>query len=95
MMKLSERVFNIIDRSREFIETRGGVDLLAIAELPPLNETLEFLSNEADNARDGIEQIEAREASARAIMEKFVNKVDTGRARSKETYREMKAWLEE
>ena len=40
-------------------------------------------------------ELEARETSARAIMEKFVNKVDTGIARSKETYREMKAWLEE
>ena len=38
---------------------------------------------------------DTRLASARAIMEKFVNKVDTGRARSKETYAEMKAWLEE
>ena len=34
-------------------------------------------------------------ASARAIMQKFVSKVDTGTARSTETYREMKAWLEE
>ncbi len=32
---------------------------------------------------------------ARAIMEKFVFKVDTGRARSKETYAEMQAWLKE
>jgi len=31
---------------------------------------------------------------ARAIMEKFVNKVDTGRARSTETYAEMKEWLD-
>ncbi len=34
-------------------------------------------------------------ASARSIMEKFVFKVDTGRARSKETYAEMKEWLED
>ncbi len=38
---------------------------------------------------------EKRLASARAIMEKFVGKVDSGTARNKETYREMKAWLEE
>ena len=34
-------------------------------------------------------------ASARAIMQKFVDKVDSGRARSTETYAEMKAWMEE
>ena len=42
-----------------------------------------------------VAQQEARLASARAIMEKFVNKVDTGRARSKETYAEMKQWMED
>lgn len=36
-----------------------------------------------------------RLVSAQKIMEKFVNKVDTGRARSKETYAEMKEWLED
>ena len=44
---------------------------------------------------DKVAKLEARLASARAIMEKFVNKVDTGRARSTETYREMKQWMEE
>jgi len=44
---------------------------------------------------DEVAKLEAREASARAIMEKIVNKVDTGRARSTETYAEMKAWMEE
>jgi len=34
-------------------------------------------------------------ASARSIMEKFVDKVDTGRARSKETYAEMKEWMDD
>ena len=34
-------------------------------------------------------------ASARAIMLKFVGKVDCGMAKSVETYSEMKAWLEE
>ena len=42
-----------------------------------------------------VAQLEARLASARAIMEKFVHKVDTGRARSKETYAEMKQWMED
>ncbi len=41
-----------------------------------------------------IAYLEAREISSRAIMEKFVGKVDTGMARSKETYREMKEWLD-
>ena len=39
--------------------------------------------------------LEARLASARAIMLKFVGKVDRGMAKSVETYAEMKAWLEE
>ena len=39
-------------------------------------------------------ELETRESTARAIMEKFVFKVDEGLARSKETYAEMKAWLE-
>ena len=34
-------------------------------------------------------------ASARAIMQRFVDKVDSGLARSKETYGEMKEWLDE
>jgi len=36
-----------------------------------------------------------RLASARAIMQKFVDKVDRGMARSTETYAEMKQWMEE
>ena len=40
-------------------------------------------------------QLEARLASARAIMQKFVDKVDRGMARSTETYAEMKEWLDE
>jgi len=39
------------------------------------------------------DRLEERTLAARAIMEKFVNKVDTGRARSKETYAEMTEWL--
>ena len=33
-------------------------------------------------------------ASAHAIMQKFVDKVDRGMARSTETYAEMKEWLD-
>ena len=36
-----------------------------------------------------------RLASARAIMQKFVDKVDRGEARSTVTYTEMKQWMEE
>jgi len=32
--------------------------------------------------------------SARALMEKFIFKVDSGQARSNETYAEMKEWLD-
>ena len=38
---------------------------------------------------------EASLASARAIMQKFVDKVDRGMARSIETYAETKQWIEE
>ena len=34
-------------------------------------------------------------ASARAIMQKFVDKVDRGMAKSIETYTEMKQWMED
>ena len=37
----------------------------------------------------------AQLASARAIMQKFVDKVDRGMARSVLTYAEMKQWMEE
>ena len=38
---------------------------------------------------------EIRLASARAIMQKFVDKVERGMAKSIETYTEMKEWMEE
>ena len=41
-----------------------------------------------------IAQAPDRLASARAIMQKFVDKVDRGMARSIETYAEMKQWME-
>ena len=40
-------------------------------------------------------ELENRESTARAIMEKFVFKVDEGLAYSKVTYAEMKEWLDE
>jgi hypothetical protein len=38
--------------------------------------------------------LKAENERAKKIMEKFVSKVESGRARSKETYVEMKDWLE-
>ena len=49
----------------------------------------------AQDFRNQTQQLEAREASARAIMQKFVDKVDSGLARSTETYAEMKEWLDD
>ena len=43
---------------------------------------------------DKYDTLVAREASARTIMQKFVDKVDSGLARSTETYAEMKEWLD-
>ena len=48
-----------------------------------------------EEALEIVSRIEARLASARAIMQRFVDKVDSGRARSTETYAEMKQWMED
>ena len=48
-----------------------------------------------EECADEADQQESRLASARAIMQKFVDKVDRGMARSTETYAEMKEWLDE
>ena len=51
-----------------------------------------FEHNQAGNIYwDACKQL----ASARAIMQKFVDKVDRGEARSTVTYAEMKQWMEE
>ena len=44
---------------------------------------------------DEAEKLEKQLASARAIMQRFVDKVDSGLARSTETYAEMKQWMED
>ena len=49
----------------------------------------------ADAWADRAHKAEKATASARAIMRKFVDKVDRGMARSTETYAEMKEWLDE
>ena len=41
------------------------------------------------------QKAESKNASARAIMQKFVDKVDRYEARSTVTYAEMKQWMEE
>ena len=44
---------------------------------------------------DDVCDLENKVTSARAIMQKFVDKVDSGLARSTETYAEMKQWMED
>ena len=44
---------------------------------------------------DDVCDLEKNVTSARAIMQKFVDKVDSGLARSTETYAEMKQWMED
>ena len=44
---------------------------------------------------DELGAIKTENNAARAIMQKFVDKVDRGMARSIETYTEMKQWMEE
>ena len=54
-----------------------------------------FSSEEMHTLVDSYAQLTDRETKARAIMQKFVDKVDSGRARSTETYAEMKEWLDD
>ena len=44
---------------------------------------------------DRVDRLGDKNKAARAIMQKFVDKVDSGRARSTETYAEMKEWLDD
>ena len=54
------------------------------------------LSNWMDSqVLSDLKYLTARLASARAIMQKFVDKVDRGMAKSIETYTEMKQWMED
>ena len=102
-MKPSERrygycdeIASIVDMSKLTIE--GGEEMTTDDVIERLNQL------EAEN-RGLIEadkyyyantiKIEAKNASARAIMQKFVDKVDRGMARSTETYAEMKEWMED
>ena len=85
MMKLKE-----IKENWAFIENIGSISYW----LEPTDDG----SGKTISPKDILEigcQLEAREASARAIMEKFVGKVDRGMAKSVETYAEMKEWLDE
>ena len=50
---------------------------------------------ERSEISDEVALLEASLASASAIMQKFVDKVDRGMARSIETYAEMKQWMED
>ena len=49
----------------------------------------------ADAWADRAHKAEKANTSASAIMQKFVDKVDRGMARSTETYAEMKEWLDD
>ncbi len=62
---------------------------------PQWDSIKEEWTNVVHEEEQYIKEIQRKLASARAIMEKFVNKVDTGRARSTETYKEMTEWLKE
>ena len=75
--------------SKETIDDLAATPLVVIAR--------RIAQLEADTIGLAFDDVESTKqlASARAIMEKFVDKVDTGRARSKETYTEMKEWMEE
>ena len=59
-MKLSERMFNIIDRSREFIEIVTGTDLMAMAGLPSREKTIEFLTEAANTTKAEVALLEAK-----------------------------------
>ena len=67
-----------------------------------LSEQVELLREELAFQKDVSYDLAMAEASlvgkinkARAIMQKFVDKVDSGLARSTETYAEMKEWLDD
>ena len=82
---------------------RSERDLVGLAQRDkPASEKLITLSWEDSEWFEVLQLIgkevanhEARLASARAIMQKFVDKVDRGMAKSVLTYTEMKQWLEE
>ena len=64
----------------------------------PLKECIEHLRlalDGDDTSQYAISVIEDDLTSARAIMLKFVGKVDRGMAKSVETYAEMKEWLDD
>ena len=67
---LSERVFNLIDRSRYFIEVVTGVDLLAIANLPSAKETFAFLSKKAEEARKEVAKLERVARAAKEFADR-------------------------
>ncbi len=60
-----------------------------------MSETAGQYLDRLEDSYDELQDTKQRLASARAIMQRFVDKVDNGRARSTETYAEMKEWLDE
>ena len=67
---------------------KGLEELRNFAIMSMVDEDAELLFCIAD-------AIELKLTSARAIMQRFVDKVDRGLARSTETYGEMKQWMED
>ena len=57
--------------------------------------TYTFTTKGYNNIVTEAKQLEKKIKAARAIMQRFVDKVDSGRARSTETYAEMKEWLDD
>ena len=95
-MKLSDRMRNMALSWVAPYEHKGFDLIIEVTRLEARIEQLlkeigagtTFLSNR-------IAELEAKNEAARAIMQKFVGKVDRGMARSIETYAEMKQWMEE
>ena len=64
-------------------------------KLSELGNMADHMAVILDANNKAIEAYRARNEAARAIMQKFVDKVDSGLARSTETYAEMKEWLDD
>ena len=67
----------------------------SLDKIEKLKEAIDEYDGIALNDSFKIYRLEKANASARAIMQRFVDKVDSGLARSTETYGEMKEWLDE
>ena len=93
---MTEHTGNLQDKwTRRHIFTTESQIGLAAQYITQLKEEKEELRIECNRLYGIGQDYDAANASARAIMQKFVDKVDSGRARSTETYAEMKEWLDD